>query len=70
MAQAASTTGVISRYILLSDIVGSTRLHEKYPREYDEALDKHNALVENTVTACFGEIYKNTRLLRFSSRMY
>ena len=60
MEQPFAGSGVISRHILLSDIVSSSRLHEAYPREYDAALDRHNSLIEQTVADCGGEIFKNT----------
>ena len=60
MGHASTASGRISRYILLSDIVGSSRLHEEYPREYAAVLDRHNTLVEQTVADCGGEIFKNT----------
>ena len=55
-----TTSRNIDKHILLSDIVGSSRLQEKYPHEYTVALDKHNTLIEQTVVGCGGEVFKST----------
>lgn len=48
------------RFILLTDIAGSSRLAEAYPERYHDALRLHNALTERTVASNGGEIYKHT----------
>ena len=47
------------RYILLTDIYQSSRLSEQYPQLYAQALDMHNAAVEQAVATCDGQIYKS-----------
>lgn len=47
------------RYILLTDIAGSSRLSEAYPKPYFSALETHNGIIEGAVQQHQGEILKN-----------
>lgn len=58
--RAVRASGTVYRFILLSDIAGSSRLAEEYPEAYAAALAEHNALITRVVAECGGEIYKNT----------
>lgn len=58
-AWAADPERTINRYILLTDIAGSSRLAEAYPDEYYAALEQHNSIVETAVATHGGEIFKN-----------
>jgi len=46
-------------FILFTDIYQSTRLWEKFPKGFGEALEQHNTTVEETVLSHSGEIMKN-----------
>jgi len=48
------------RFILRTDIAGSSRLCEEHPQEFAQALARHNAATEQAVSACRGEIYRTT----------
>jgi predicted ATPase/class 3 adenylate cyclase/tetratricopeptide (TPR) repeat protein len=54
-----AATGGRTAFILFTDIYRSTQLWEKFPREFGQSLERHNALVEETVLAHGGEIMKN-----------
>jgi predicted ATPase/class 3 adenylate cyclase/tetratricopeptide (TPR) repeat protein len=58
--QAVESAGAVHRFILLSDIAGSSRLAETFPQHYHTALQQHNALTENAVAAQGGSVYKHT----------
>jgi predicted ATPase/class 3 adenylate cyclase len=60
MEQASTGSGLINRYILLNDIVASSRLMEEYPLEFNTLLDRHNQLFLTTCGDFGGEIFKNT----------
>ena len=47
------------RFILLTDIAGSSRLAEAYAEQYYAALEAHNGIVEGSVEQHGGEILKN-----------
>lgn len=57
--EAASTPSARIAFILFTDIYQSTRLWEKFPEGFGEALEQHNTTVEETVLAHSGEIMKN-----------
>jgi len=48
------------RYILRTDIGGSSRLCERYPQAFAQALAQHNSVTEEAIAACHGEIYRTT----------
>jgi len=50
----------VHRFILLTDIAQSSRLAEQYGKQYLNALEQHNKLVEQVVAARSGEVYKQT----------
>ncbi|HVQ21560.1 MAG TPA: adenylate/guanylate cyclase domain-containing protein, partial [Terrimicrobiaceae bacterium] len=49
-------TGTVS--FLFTDIVGSTRLWEKFPREMAAALARHDELIRAAVEAYGGHVFK------------
>jgi predicted ATPase/class 3 adenylate cyclase len=49
----------VERFILLTDIAGSSRLAEAYPEQYYAALEAHNGVVESSVERHRGVILKN-----------
>lgn len=57
--EAASTPSARVAFILFTDIYQSTRLWEKFPKDFGESLEQHNTTVEETVLAHSGEIMKN-----------
>jgi len=50
----------VHRFILLTDIVQSSRLTEQYPQKYLAALAQHDRLIEQAVDRNSGQIYKHT----------
>ncbi len=57
--EAASTSSARIAFILFTDIFQSTRLWERFPQDFGEALERHNTTVEETVLSHSGEIMKN-----------
>jgi len=55
-----ASVAAVHRFILLTDIVQSSRLAELFGREYLAALALHNRLVERSVAAHGGLVYKQT----------
>lgn len=55
----ASGAGERTAFILFTDIHRSTKLWERFPPEFEEALEQHNSAVEATVLSHSGEIMKN-----------
>lgn len=55
-----TTSFVVNRFVVLTDIAGSSRLAETYPHEYSACLERHNTLIERVVVARGGEVYKHT----------
>lgn len=53
------SAGAVSRFILFTDIAGSSRLADAYPREYPAVLDRHNQAFESAVGLHGGLVYKN-----------
>ena len=49
-------TGKVS--FLFTDIEGSTKLSQNYPETYDEALLRHNEILENSVSSNNGFVFK------------
>jgi predicted ATPase/class 3 adenylate cyclase len=47
-----------THFILMTDIAGSSRLAESFPREYEQVLQCHNAAIEGAVAAHGGAILK------------
>ncbi len=43
---------------LFTDIVGSTRLWEQFPRQMGPALERHDALLRDAVLGCGGHVFK------------
>jgi len=59
-ADTGDSAGEVQRFILLSDIAGSSRLAEALPQQYHAALKRHNALTERAVASHGGSVYKQT----------
>lgn len=52
-------SAVAEFFILLTDIAGSSRLAEAYPKQYLAALEAHNVIIESAVTRHGGEVFKH-----------
>ena len=52
-------SGTVTRFILLTDIAGSSRLAEAYPEQYYAALEAHNCIIEHATAVQGGEILKH-----------
>jgi class 3 adenylate cyclase/tetratricopeptide (TPR) repeat protein len=55
-----SSAGPFQKYILLTDIGGSSGLIERYPAEYRSALTEHNSRLSVCIAAAGGEVMKWT----------
>jgi len=53
------SSGTVTRFILLTDIAGSSRLAEAYPEQYYAALEAHNCIIEHATAVQGGEILKH-----------
>ena len=56
----SSASGEVFKFIMLTDVAGSSRLAEKHPALYHSALEKHNSIIEKLVRGSGGTVYKNT----------
>jgi len=59
-AETGELAGAVHRFILLSDIAGSSHLAEAYSQRYYAALKLHNVITEQAVARCGGSLYKHT----------